>query len=305
MKIAIIGASGCIGKNLLAHLAQDENNVITASFQTYEKLPNHVKSIPNVTWKTVDLNDINSIQKFLDKSETLIYLVHSLDKKGFENLDNLYADNTAEAVTKSTIKKMIYMGGIIPQDEDLSEHLKSRMETGVHLSKSKIPLVEIRASIVIGSCSSSFNIIYNLAKKFPFLIGPTTLNSLCTPIYIDDVVKFISKMITTDFKDSHKVINIGSAPMKYSELVSATRNVLFGKNLKIITIPNLPTSILARIYSLIYRQDTLLVSHLFESLKNNTITDDSNYVKYAGSHPISVNEAIKNAGDAIKGNNKT
>lgn len=300
MKIAIIGGSGCIGRNLIKYLSSDYEYEIISSYLDGEDIPtnNEVrkKDKQNLKWKTIDLSNVDSITKFLGDSEKLIYLVHSLDKEEFIKKDNKYAHNVALASKKTGIKHIIYMGGIIPNlanQSDLSNHLKSRMQTGQNLTKTGIPLTELRASIVIGQCSSSFNIVYNISKKFHIIIAPTQIDSLCSPIYIDDVVKIISKVISTKtFNVKHQIINIGNKAIKYSDLLRITRKSIYNDNLKIIRMPGIPVDLLAKFYGILYKQNPVLISHLFQSLKNNTVADPKEYEKYVGTNLTEVSEAI-------------
>lgn len=213
MNIAILGASGCVGKNLINILLEYPENVLVGSCFPEKEIPQDIP-LERLSWKQVDLLDANSTENFLNGCEILIYLIHSLGAKNFEQLDLQLANAAAFAAKKAGVKKIIYLGGI----ESLP-HLISRMMTGQAFASFGIPVAEVRASVLLGTCSASYLIVYYLAKRLPLLITPKWLNSLCAPIAIEDAIKVISELVTKEIR-GHDIFEIGSDIVCYRDLIS-------------------------------------------------------------------------------------
>ncbi len=131
MNIAVLGAPGCLGRNLLKKLLKDHENIITGSFMSENEIP---KDIPleRLTWKQVNLLDTISAEQFLDCCETLIYLIHSLHADNFKQLDIQLANAAGTAAAKKGVKKIIYMGGIVPANQKASPTLQAGRRQGRH-----------------------------------------------------------------------------------------------------------------------------------------------------------------------------
>src|SRR4030043_242473 len=170
MKIAILGAPGCVGRNLIKKLLESPGYEIIASYR--EKQDAESLKHDRLFWRQVDLHDISSAENFLQGADVLIYLIHSLGAKDFEFLDVQFANTAGHAAQHVGIKKIIFLGGIVPSGKRVSPHLTSRMKTGQALASYEIPVGEVRASILLETCSMSYLIVYYLAKRLPIIITP-------------------------------------------------------------------------------------------------------------------------------------
>jgi uncharacterized protein YbjT (DUF2867 family) len=123
--------------------------------------------------------------------DTAFYLVHAM-RSGpeFENLERAAAANFARAARRAAVNRIIFLGGLT-HGEALSPHMRSRIETGNILRASGIPVIEFRASIVIGSGSASFELIRALVERLPVMITPRWVNTPAQPIAIEDVVDYL------------------------------------------------------------------------------------------------------------------
>ena len=119
MNIAILGAPGCVGGNLIQKLLERKEYHVTGSFRTEKEIPKDL-SDERLAWKQVDLLDPASAENFLNGSDVLIYLIHSLGAKDFEQLDIRLANAAGKAAQNIGIKKIIYLGGIVPADRQAS-----------------------------------------------------------------------------------------------------------------------------------------------------------------------------------------
>ena len=141
MRVAIAGATGFVGALLLKTLPGDFHVVALRRVSTADKSP----SPDGITWKTCDLYSMLQIEKALEGVDTAVYLVHSmlptarLTQSSFEDADLLLADNFARAAKRAGVKRIIYLGGIIPETSRLSRHLLSRLEVEKALSSQGVP----------------------------------------------------------------------------------------------------------------------------------------------------------------------
>ena len=148
------------------------------------------------------------------------YLVHSIGgKRDFEDLDRRAAANFARAAKSAGVRQIIYLGGL-GHERDLSAHLASRHEVGALLRRSGIPLIELRASIVIGSGSASFETVRALVEQLPVIIAPRWIRTLAQPIAIEDVIDYLAAAIELGPRDATYEIG-GSDRVTYADVMSA------------------------------------------------------------------------------------
>lgn len=188
-KIIIAGASGFIGGQLIQYLLDHTQYKIVALSRQARDSQNS-----RVEWRKCDLFSMLEIEESIADCEIAYYLVHSmlpsahLDQGSFSDYDLLLADNFARACDKNKVKKVIYLGGIIPEEKKLSTHLESRLEVEECFREHDFDFIALRAAMIIGAASSSFQILYNLIKKLPIIIAPSWAKTVTAPIHIDDVI---------------------------------------------------------------------------------------------------------------------
>jgi len=180
MKILIVGATGYVGGHLVPALLK-KGYQIRCMVRSPEKLL--ARNWKNVEIVEGDVLKPETLSKALENTHTAYYLVHSMGgSKNFEKTDSLAAANFSKAAKEANIQRIIYLGGLAKDTESLSSHLKSRQEVGTILGSSGVPVTELRASIIIGSGSASFEIIRDLVKKLPVMVTPKWVKSQCEPI---------------------------------------------------------------------------------------------------------------------------
>lgn len=298
MNIAVLGAPGCLGRNLVKKLLENHENIITGSFMSENEIP---KDIPleRLTWKQVDLLNSISTEQFLDGCETLIYLIHSLHADNFEQLDIQLANAAGTAAAKKGVKKIIYMGGIVPANQKASPHLTSRAETGKALATHGIPVAEIRASILLETCSASYLIVYYLSKKLPFMITPKWINSLCAPIALDDAAIFISTLINREIK-GHEIFEIGSDIVRYRDLLALCGKSIRGISNIIIPLPFFPIWMSSIWIGLITGVPNQVGIALAEGLRTNTIPSNNRFKEITGREPIPIETVLDELAEKMK-----
>ena len=300
MKILLTGASGYIGKRLLSVLVENGHEVICCVRD--KKRFSYPESLnPMVQVIEVDLFDSSSLKNIPKDIDGAFYLVHSMSNSSdYLQLEKACAVNFRNAINETNAQHVVYLSGIV-NEEALSEHLNSRKNVEIELGKGKYPLTTLRAGIIVGSGSASFEIIRDIVEKLPIMITPKWLKTKCQPIGIADVIRFLSKSILNP-KTYHQNFDIGGPDiLSYKEML-----LEFGKsrNLKryILTVhvmtPKLSAYWLYFVTSTSYKLALALVS----SMKVEVLCRNNDINKVLNIEPISYKESLKRAFSKIDRN---
>src|SRR3954451_13243945 len=206
--VLVTGATGYIGGRLVP--------VLEASGVRLRCLARHPAALePRVAPTTEvvagDLFDPASLDRALAGIEVAYYLVHSMGAHGdYLEKDRVAARNFGEAAQRAGVRRIVYLGGLAAGEETLSKHLKSRLETGQVLRESGVPVVEFRASGVIGSGSLSFELIRALVERLPIMICPRWVSTMAQPIGIDDLLAYLAAALGLPDEGS-RTFEIGGA----------------------------------------------------------------------------------------------
>ncbi|MBM4145602.1 MAG: hypothetical protein FJ240_04915 [Nitrospira sp.] len=298
MNIAILGAPGCVGRTIIKRLLDSSQHKIIASYRIEEEIPKDIQN-DRLIWKQVNLLNQSNAENFLQGSEILIYLIHSLGAKNFAELDIRLANSAGNAARQVGINKIIYLGGIVPDSRNVSPHLISRMKTGQALASHGIPVAEVRASILLATCSVSYLIVYFLAKRLPVMITPRWLNSLCAPIALEDAASFLAALIPRDI-NGHEVFEIGSDIVRYRELLSLCGKAIRGVGNIIIPVPLFAVHLSSLWIQLITRVPNSVGVALAEGLKSDTIPSKNRFREVTGRDPIPVQSVLKQLAEEMR-----
>lgn len=298
MHIAILGAPGCVGQNLIKELLDNQEYHITASCRSENEIPKDLHN-DRLSWKQVNLLDLSSAENFLRGADVLIYLIHSLGAKNYEQLDIQLANAAEKAAQSAGIKKIIYLGGIMPKDQQASPHLTSRMKTGQALAFYGIPVAEVRASILLETCSMSYLIVYYLARRLPVMITPRWLNSLCAPIALQDAARCIASLVQRDIK-GHEIFEIGSDIVRYRDLLSLCGKAIWGFKNFIMPVPLFAIHLSALWVELITGVPNSIASALAQGLRANTVPSNNRYKEVTGRDPIPLETVLSNLARKMK-----
>jgi len=297
MKILLTGSTGYIGKRLLPILIEAGYDVICCvrdvkRFNPPESLKKNVSVIK------VDLLDESSLDAIPKDIDGAYYLVHSMSSEGdYTALEELSAINFRNALKKTNVQHVVYLGGIV-NESDLSKHLSSRKNVETELSKGDYSFTALRAGIIIGSGSASFEIIRDLVEKLPIMITPKWLNTKCQPIGVTDVITFLSKSIFNP-KTFNQNFDIGGPD------VLSYKNMLFDfgkiRNLKrtIIIIPVMTPKLSSYWLYFVTSTSYNLATSLVSSMKVEVICRDNMLSTLLGIQPLSYKEALKKAFNKI------
>src|ERR1700722_2708572 len=214
--VLLTGATGYIGGRLLDRLEQADRRV-----RCFTRRPEALAGRVAVGTQVVagDLLDLESLAAAMDRVQTAYYLVHSMGASGnFESLDRRAANNFAQAARAAGVGRIVYLGGLGSGD-DLSAHLSSRQEVGDILRSSGVATIELRASIVIGSGSASFETVRALVERLPAIPAPRWVETAAQPIAIDDVIDYLIAALTFDHAASTIVEIGGKDRVSYAEVM--------------------------------------------------------------------------------------
>ena len=298
MNIALLGAPGCVGRTIIKKLLDSSQDKIIASYRTASEIPEDIQN-DRLIWKEVDLLNQSSAENFLQGSEILIYLIHSLGAKNFEQLDIRLANSAGNAARQVGIKKILYLGGIVPNSQSASPHLISRMKTGQALASYGMPVGEVRASILLATCSMSYLIVYFLAKRLPVMITPQWLNSFCAPIALEDAASVLAALVTWDIK-GHEIFEIGSDIIRYGDLLSLCGKAIRGFKNLIIPVPLFATHLSALWIQLITSVPNSVGIALAEGLKSDTIPSKNRFREVTGRDPIPLQSVLKQLAEEMR-----
>ncbi|EHQ26653.1 SDR family oxidoreductase [Mucilaginibacter paludis] len=273
MKVLITGANGYIGTRLLPVLLEKGHEVVCL-VRDKRRFKEKSDFGDKVSIITGDLLKEQSIEAFPTDIDAAYYLVHSMaDDKEFSNLEALSAHNFVQALDKTNCKQIIFLGGIA-NDDQLSKHLLSRQHVETVLGEARAALTVLRAAIVIGSGSASFEIIRDLAEKLPVMTAPRWLNTRSQPIAIRDVLGYLEGILLNE-KSYNQTFDIGGPDIlsfKDMLLIYAKVRKL---DRKIIILPFLSPKISSYWLYFVTSTSYQLAQSLVDSMKNETIAHDN------------------------------
>ena len=290
--VLIAGATGYVGSRLAPRLQ--------AAGYRVRCLARNPGKITNRHWKDIeivqgDMDDGNSLQAAMKDIDVAFYLVHAMSGKGdFEQKDIRYARNFADAAKDNEIQQIIYLGGLGDPEQELSPHLESRHEVGRVLGSTGIPVTELRASIIIGSGSASFEIIRDLVKKLPVMVTPRWVKSLCQPIAISNVIDYLITVLDQpDIKG--RILEIGGNEIiSYADMMRQVAEVM-GKKIYMINLPVLTPKLSAYWLNLVTTVPMSLAFPLVEGLKNDTICTNNEIDEFIKITKVPFREAVQRA----------
>lgn len=303
-KVLLTGASGYIGGHLMKQLKKDYE--IVAISRHIENKENEA----NVTWKSADLFDIEEITEVMEDVDVAIYLVHSmmpsakLTQASFEDMDALLADNFAQAARANNVKHIIYMSGLIPEDEKLSPHLRSRLECERILGSYGVPVSTLRAGLIIGSKGSSYPILKTLVERLPGLLLPKWAYHTTLPVAIDDVIHGLKALVKRQPQTNEAIDIGGPSHMTYKDLFSQTAEVL-DKRLPMFDLPIIPIWLSKFWVKLISGVPKEMVYPLMDSLVHDMKRNVEHTVEGISIGTIDFKESVRKALDEEQDAQKT
>lgn len=289
--VLIIGASGFVGRHLC--VALDATGVATRRATSQRKL---LETTPNrAAWVYLNLDDRTTFASALEGCRSVIYLYHGLSSgKGYRIRETNAARGFRDAMLQAGIGRLVYLGGVIP-NENRSPHLESRRSTGEIFRDSPLLSLELRAAMIIGYGSASFNLVRDAAVRMPVLALPPWLDNRSCPIAIDDVVYAIVRGLSIPMTESAWFELPGPELLSHRELISLAANLLGTPVLK-RRYSILSPKITARLLAIVGREPHSITAELIAGLPADLTPHGPNFWHILGEAPRrSITEAILSA----------
>lgn len=301
MKVLLTGVTGYIAQRLLPVLLENGQEVICC-VRDKNRFNRKKYLSHNLTVIEADFLIKDSLQTIPNDIDVAYYLIHSMSTQtgDFESMEQICALNFKERIDQTTAKQVIYLSGI-SNAEELSRHLSSRKNVETVLSGGNFSLTTLRAGIIVGSGSASFEIIRDLVEKLPFMIAPQWLKTKCQPIAIRNVVEFLYGVIGRR-ETYNKSYDIGGPDiLSYKEMLLRFAKI---RNLKrrIVIVPVMTPKISSYWLYFVTATSYPLARNLVNSMKIEVTCRPNNLASLLNMELIDYNTSIKLAFDKIEQN---
>jgi uncharacterized protein YbjT (DUF2867 family) len=289
--IVVTGATGHVGGRLLRALER-EGREVRAAVRTPEKLD----AAARTEVVRADVLDDASLREALAGAETAYYLVHSLGTGGSFEAEELHGARTfATAARESGVERVVYLGGLVPEEAaGVSDHMASRLAVGEAL-REQVPTVELRASVVVGAGSLSFETIRMLVDTLPVLTLPSWVDNRCQPIAADDVVAYLVEAADAE----PGVYEIGGADRVSYRAVMEEYARQAGLERRFVVVPAPPRllslSDLPDVLTGLAPEQALAAAQLVESLEHDSVVRDERAREAFSVEPVGLEEAVRRA----------
>jgi uncharacterized protein YbjT (DUF2867 family) len=285
-RVVVTGATGHIGSRLVPELVRDGRSVRGLSRSEQD-------AVDGVVWALGDVADRAALDAALTGAEAAYYLVHGLaDTADLEDTEREGARTFAAAAKAAGVGRVVYLGGLAHGD-DLSPHLRTRREVGEILRAEGPPTIELRASIVVGDGSASFELVRTLVDSLPALVLPDWVETRCQPIAVDDVVAYLVEALEVELEGS-VVYEIGGADVvTYGELIEAYGDAV-GTARPTLQLPALPLPV-PELLGRVAPEQARVWLKLVEGLRFDSTVRDPAAATAFSVEPSGVREAIADA----------
>lgn len=294
MRILVIGASGYVGSRLVPAFLEAGHDVVAASSSTPR--PDRFSWGQDVEWRRCDVTSADQVAAALEGVDGVCYLVHSLDRRAFEDRDRVGAETVRDAVRGSGVRRVVYLSGLVPDvpTQDLSAHISSRLEVEEILAEAASPtcsVVSLRAGVVIGAGSTSFEVIRQLATLLVVQPVPTWLEHKVQPIAVSDVLRAMNEAFEDDTLTGAVDIG-GPTVLPYARLLAECSRAAGLLRIRIPVVP-VPAPLVSLGAAAMVSAPFWTVSSLVQSLRHDMVCrPDATWVPRDGRPLLGVREAM-------------
>ena len=291
MRILVTGATGFVGGQLVAELLAAGHEV-----RALVRDPSRYDAPDGVEVFQGDVLDRGSFEDSLSGVDAAYYLIHSMYAgEDFEERDRLAARNFTRAASDAGVERIVYLGGLGETGDQLSAHLRSRREVEYILGDGTPELTTLRASIIVGAGSVSFQIVTQLVKRLPVMIAPQWVRTQCQPIAVSDALAYLVGVVESP-ETAGQTYEIGGPDvLTYGEMLQQTALAMDRRPPPIVPVPVLTPKLSSYWVGLVSDVDWQVARPLIHGLKNPTIVTDDSIREYVDPELTPFREAVQRA----------
>lgn len=284
MRVLVAGASGFVGRRLCPALVAAGHQVtaMTRHPETYAAAGTAVLG---------DVHDPRGLPDALAGCTVAYYLVHSLDRANFAGKDAAGATAFGTAAAAAGVARIIYLGGLGDDTDRLSEHLRSRREVEALLGAGGVPVITLRAGIVVGHGGTSWDLTRQLVEHLPVMVTPKWVRTRTQPIAIDDVVRYLVGVLGLPQVDSRAFDIGGPEVLEYSAMLRRVA-AIEGRPLLVLPVPLLSPRLSSLWLSLVTDIDTATGRTLVDSMTNEVVVRDEAIRRLVPFEPMGFDDAV-------------
>ncbi len=285
--VLVAGASGFVGRRLCTALSEAGHEV-----RAMTRHPDDHEGAGTPVYG--DVHDPGTLVDALAGCRAAYYLVHSLGSKDFARLDADAASAFGSAAAEAGLAQIVYLGGLGSEDDDLSEHLRSRREVESLLGRGGVPVTVLRAAILIGAGGISWEITRQLVEHLPAMVTPRWVSTRTQPIAADDVVRYLVGVLDEP-KALDRVFEVGGPEvLKYATMLQRVARIE-GKRRYLLPVPLLSPGLSSRWLGLVTDVDYQAARSLVDSMSNEVIVHDDSIRSIVPFEPMGYDAAVRQA----------
>jgi uncharacterized protein YbjT (DUF2867 family) len=292
VKIAVLGASGVVGRALLPVLAR-KHEVVAVSRRPRDRRGDGVR------WVAADVTERDELGGLFDGVDVVYHLVHSLGAKDFAHRDRLAADAVAEASEAAGVRQIVFLGGLGDDSEGSSLHLRSRAETAERLASRSVPVTTLRSAIVVGDGSAAFETIVALVDRLPVMACPRWVRTRTQPIALQDVVRYLAGVAGRGEALQRTFDVAGPEVMTYRDMILRVGD-LRGRRPLIVEVPVLTPRLSSLWLHLVTPVQAGVARELVDGLRTETVARENDIAAIVPVEPTPFDEAARTALPALE-----
>jgi uncharacterized protein YbjT (DUF2867 family) len=286
-RVLVAGASGFVGRRLCPALAEEGYDVV-AMTRRPERYDGVGEPVPG------DVHQPSTLPTALAGCRFAYYLVHSLDSPDFERLDAEAARAFGEAAGAAGVERIVYLGGLGRDDDDLSPHLRSRREVEGLLAAGGVPVTTLRAGIVIGHRGLSWEMTRQLVERLPLMVTPRWVSTRTQPIALSDVVRYLVAVLAVPETTGRAFEVGGDEVLRYSDMMRRVAAIR-GRPLLLMPVPLLSPGLSSRWLALVTDVDVAAGRSLVDSMVNEVVVEDDELHRLVPFERRSFDDAVREA----------